>query len=243
MKLIVLAAGQGSRLRPLTDDRPKCMVEYRGKELIDYILECARRVGLDDIVIIKGYREDVLVKDGVRYSINKQYDSTNMVSTLFCAEEELNDDIIISYSDIIYQDYILERLIEDKSDFSVVVDENWRELWEGRMEDPLLDAEIMKLDSDGNITELGKKPKSFDEIQGQYIGLIKISKNVVAQIREFYHCLDKTITYDGKDFNNMYMTSFIQMIIDQLMPAKAVKIQGGWLEVDAPSDLEYDLEI
>ena len=93
----------------------------------------------------------------------------------------------------------MRHLIGSNGAMSIIVDSNWRLLWEMRMDDPLDDAETMKIDAHGNIVELGKKPQSFDEIGGQYIGLIKVSKNAVWKVRSFYHSLDKGIKYDGKD--------------------------------------------
>ena len=106
------------------------------------------------------------------------------------------------------------------------------------MENPLDDAETMKLDENKNIIELGKSPASYADIEGQYIGLIKISAKAIAQVVAFYNSLDKTKLYDGKDFNDMYMTSFLQMIIDNLMPVRAELINGGWIEIDCEDDMK-----
>lgn len=101
----------------------------------------------------------------------------------------------------------------------------------------------MKVDANGLITELGKKPESYDDIQGQYIGLMKISKDYVNRVVNFYDSLDRSASYDGKDFSNMYMTSFIQLLIDNnVLPVKAVWIEGGWTEIDTPTDLLYHLD-
>lgn len=107
------------------------------------------------------------------------------------------------------------------------------------MDDPLSDAETMKLRPDGTIIELGKKAGSFNDVQGQYIGLIKFSSDAISSIREFYHGLDRNDVYDGKDFDNMYMTTFLQLIADKLMPIQAVEIANGWMEVDCPDDLKH----
>ncbi len=242
MKAIVLAAGQGVRLRPLTDDKPKCMVNFNGKPIIDYIIEAAKKANINDIVVIDGYKKDVLEShlkgQSIKFCTNKNYDSTNMVATLFSAESEMNDDIIISYADIIYSSEIIKKLVDTPSDFAVIVDKNWKELWQMRMENPLLDAETMKIDENGMIYELGKKPKSYDEIQGQYIGLIKISKAFLPKVIDYYKNLDKSAIYDGKNFDNMFMTSFIQSLIDNVQRPKAVFIEGGWVEIDSVEDLE-----
>ncbi|MFN8390036.1 MAG: phosphocholine cytidylyltransferase family protein [Bdellovibrionota bacterium] len=241
-KIILLAAGKGSRLKPLTDDRPKCMVEYQGKPLLRHLLETIRCCGLRDITVVDGYQATVIdAPDCKRYS-NTRFDSTNMVESLFSAESELSgDDVIVSYTDIIYLPRVLKAIINAKDEFSVVIDTKWRQLWKQRMEDPLQDAETLKLDSAGYIIELGKKPQTYDDIQGQYIGLFKIRADALETVCDFYHALDRTQSYDGKDFENMYMTTFIQLIIDKLMPVRAVKIDGGWLEVDAPSDLNLKM--
>lgn len=238
MKAIILAAGQGVRLKPLTNDRPKCMVEYRGKPIIDHVLETMKKCQLTDIVLVKGYRADMLNRNNVKCIVNPRYHSTNMVVTLFCAEEEMNDDVIISYADIVYEESILQKLIDEPSELSVVVDKDWRQLWERRMQDPLKDAETLKLDQDGFILEVGKKPRGYDDIQGQYMGLIKIRKNAIQRVRDCYHQMDRSAKYDGMNFDNMFMTSFIQHLIDNAMPVKAVFIEGGWVEIDSLEDLK-----
>jgi choline kinase len=242
MKLIILAAGEGTRLRPFTLERPKCMVEFNGKPIIDHILETSNEAGIKDIIVVCGYKEDVLKthlkNSDIKFVTNHKYDSTNMLSSLFCAEQEMNDDVVISYADIIYTPGILKQLVSDNNDLSVVIDRDWEQLWLLRMEDPLADAETLKINRDGSIIELGKKPKNKAEIEGQYMGLIKIKKDALNKIRTFYHSLDRDVIYDGKTFDNMFMTSFIQLVIDKLMPVKPVFIKGGWIEIDSVQDLE-----
>lgn len=239
MRLIVLAAGQGTRLRPLTDNIPKCMVPLEGTPLLERQLDVAREVGLTDLHVATGYREDVINYPGVTKHFNADFATTNMVATLFCAESIMDADLIVAYGDIVYQPDVLQAIIDSPHPVSVVVDTAWQRYWAARQEDPIIDAETMKLRPDDTIEELGKKPKSLEEIQGQYIGLMKFSRRALAEIRPFYHGLDHTATYDGKDYPNMYMTSFLQMIADRLMPLHAVFIRNGWMEIDAPSDLAF----
>jgi choline kinase len=244
LKIIILAAGQGTRLRPLTNDKPKCMVEYKNRSIIDYILDTVKECNIDEIAVVNGYKKEVLVEylkdENITFFTNKQYDKTNMVSTLFCAKDFMDDDLIISYSDIIYTKGVLDKLIKSNYEFSVIVDKKWKELWVQRMSNPLDDAETLKIQKN-KIIELGKKPKSYDEIDAQYIGLVKISKNVINKIIEFYEDLDSKAFYDGKNFDNMYMTSFIQMVIDNLIDVNPVYIDGGWIEVDCVDDLKTEM--
>lgn len=238
MKIIVLAAGQGTRLRPLTDNIPKCMVPLKGKPLIDYQLDLFKFKSIKDITIVGGYLIEKLKSKNVNLITNKAYETTNMVHSLFCAEKELNDDVIISYGDIVYTDKVLQKLIDSNENISVVVDKNWKEYWKARMDDPLSDAETLKI-KDGKIIEIGKKPNHYGDIEGQYIGLIKFSKEIIKEIINFYNGLDKTIKYDGKDFNNMYMTSFLSLLGEKISPLKPIFINNGWMEVDCPEDLEH----
>lgn len=242
MKVIILAAGQGTRLRPYTNDRPKCMVELKGKPLLHHQLEAIEQCGVNrtDIALAAGYLQEALVAPGIKQFRNEQYATTNMVTTLFAAEEfmQAGEDLIISYGDIVYKPDVFKRLLATAGDLVVAADLDWYDLWKLRMDNPLDDAETFKMTKDGKVLELGKIPKTRDDAQAQYIGLIKIAGNKVAEFVQYYHAMDKAAEYDGKDFDNMYMTSLIQSIIDAGWNVRAALINRSWLEVDSVADLE-----
>ncbi len=126
MKAIILAAGFGSRLMPLTKNQPKCMVEYKNKKIIDYEIQALKENNIDEICVVGGYLFDVLRTyinqsyDLVTFYKNENYDKTNMVQTLFCARDFLQkciedkQDLIISYADIVYFKNSIEKLKEAK---------------------------------------------------------------------------------------------------------------------------------
>ena len=178
MKFIILAAGQGTRLRPYTNTKPKCMVELKGKPLLNYQLDTIRKCGVkrEDVALVAGYLQEALIAPGITQYKNDMFAETNMVTTLFSAEEFMSDaeDLIVSYGDIVYSTKILEKLLDTKGDLVVAADLEWRDLWKLRMENPLDDAETFKIDENDNITELGKKPTVYDEVQEQYLSLIHI---------------------------------------------------------------------
>lgn len=236
MKVIVLAAGEGKRLRPLTADRPKCLVELRGRSLLDWQIGVFRRCGIGDVTIVTGYRAEAFRGRRERLCHNAAYARTNMVHSLFCAEPELEGDVIVSYGDIVFEKRVVDALLAQPGSLAVVVDTGWRDLWEARFVDPLLDAETLRIDRDGNIDEIGKKPTSYDEIDAQYIGLFKISGEVIADVRKFYWGLDRSCLYDGQSFDKMYMTSLLDLITRHLVKIRAVPIAHGWLEVDGVED-------
>jgi L-glutamine-phosphate cytidylyltransferase len=241
MKVIILAAGQGTRLRPLTDHRPKCMVELLGIPLIKHQLNILTKYNIEDIYVVTGYLEDKIEFSEIKGKFfNHNYSTTNMVVSLFEALPIMEgDDLLITYGDIVYNEEVLQKVLGDDSKIGVVVDKKWKKYWQARMDNPLSDAETLKLNDSGDIIELGKKATSFDEIKGQYIGMIKIKKDFVSKFISFYNSLDRDIIYDGNDFRNMYMTSFLQKITEDLTPLKPIFINNGWMEVDEPSDLNH----
>ena len=112
MKAIILAAGRGSRLHPYTDSAPKCLTELAGRSLIDRQVATLRSAGVTDILIATGYLADQLAFPGTRQVHNPDWATTNMVESLFVAEADFGDDLIVTYSDIVYEPRIIEALLQ-----------------------------------------------------------------------------------------------------------------------------------
>ena len=237
-KVILLVAGEGKRLRPYTLDKPKCMVEIDGVSLIDRQLAVLKSEGLENIVMIGGYKIEMLKQYGIKLINNPRYYETNMLWTLFCAEDELEGDVIVSYGDIVYSREILKSLLKSTADIAVTIDKEWESYWQARNEDPLDDAETLKLREDGTIGEIGQKPKSLNEIEGQYMGLMKFSANGVKQIKEIFNSAIKDKKVLGKEVENAYMTDLLQAVINSERQITAVPIFGEWIEIDTVNDLE-----
>ena len=151
-----------------------------------------------------------------------------------CAKQLMlgDEDIIVAYGDIIYEQCVLEKLIEQEGDVVISADTHWLDLWKQRMENPIEDAESFKLLPDSNqLIGLGKKIESVEDAQAQYIGLIKFSAPVLKEIIEAYLELGNDIT------KNMYLTDFLQHLIDNGMNVVSSLHQRRWLEVDTVDDL------
>lgn len=239
-KAIILAAGQGTRLRPLTNNKPKCLVPLMGKPLIQHQIEVLTAAGIVDIHIVTGYCGDQLEILGYSTSVNPHFEKTNMVESLFAARkfmETCNEDLLICYGDIVYQSENLSSLLQGKDPITLMIDNAWRELWSLRLDNPLDDAETLLFDKQGYIRELGKKPSSYNQIQGQYTGLIKVRNDQLPAMIAFYDGLDRTALYEDKDFENMYMTTFLQSLINSGWKIGAAIVNNGWLEVDSVDDL------
>jgi len=243
LKVVILAAGEGTRLRPYTLDRPKCMVEIDGVSLIDRQLEVLKSEGIGDIVIIGGYKSEMLKRGDIKLKVNARYFETNMVWTLFSAEEELEGDVIVSYGDIVYSKNILKALIKSKADIAVTIDKKWEGYWRERNENPLDDAETLKLRKDGTISEIGQKPSSLEEIEGQYMGLMKFSSEGVRQIKSAFHSALESGKLLGKEVENSYMTDLLQFIVSIGGKVASVQIDEDWVEVDTVEDLHAPITL
>jgi choline kinase len=240
-KAIILVAGEGTRLRPHTLDRPKCLVEVDGKSLLDRQLAVLAAEGVADVALIGGYRADMLRREGVNLYLNPRYYETNMVWTLFCAEPALEGGALLCYGDIVYSRQSLQALLAAPGDIAVTIDLDWEAYWRARNEDPLGDAETLRLALDGRILEIGQKPKSLSEIKGQYMGLIKLSAVGAWQLRKVFHESSARGNLRGKPLEKAYMTDLLQAMVDLGHRLDSVPVHGGWVEVDTVSDLESEV--
>ena len=239
MRSIILAAGRGSRLRPITDKLPKSLVPLQGRSLLSYQLDVLRSAGIPDINIVTGYLPECFDIAGVSYLHNPRYMETNMVYSLFVAESlfDPTTDLVISYGDIIYSPAVLKTLLKSNAPISIAADRCWERYWHARMSNPLSDAETLKLNYD-RVTEIGSRPTAYSDIQAQYIGLIKIKALYLPAILEFWNSLKTPKTYGQPSRDQMCMTSFLQHLVVHGWDIRASLIENGWAEIDTLSDLK-----
>jgi choline kinase len=233
MKAIILAAGRGSRMKNLTEERPKCLVELRGKALLDWQLEALHGAGITDIAIVTGYKRELLAGRGLVEFHNPRWAETNMVSSLACAQDWLQSvPCVVSYSDIFYSPVAVKSLMDCQASLAVTYDPNWLELWTRRFGDPLLDAETFRLTTEHTLAEIGNKPKSVAEVQGQYMGLLRFTPDGWAEVLRVRSGLA------SEQCDKMHMTGTLQKVLDAgRVTIVAVPYSGEWGEVDSAEDL------
>ena len=164
MRALILAAGQGKRLGKASKNRPKCLVELFGKTIINNQLEVLNSNNIEEINIVTGYKSNLLDNLNLNVYHNKDFEKTNMVFSMFQASDLFDSnetDLIVSYGDIIYESSVLEKLMSQPSDISVVADLDWDKLWHLRMDNPLEDAESFNFSNSLDIIEIGNKVKSI----------------------------------------------------------------------------------
>ena len=130
MKAVILVAGQGKRLRPLTDDRPKCLVKINAKPILQFQLECLNEFGIEECVVVVGFKgNEVYRRFGSKfgnmnliYVFNHQFESTNNIYSLWSAKEHISDDIILIEGDVLFECSLLEDVRESAHSNLAVVD-------------------------------------------------------------------------------------------------------------------------
>lgn len=243
MKAIILAAGQGTRLKKYTENLPKGMLEFDGKTIIERQIGTYRRCGISDIIVVRGFAADKIAYPDVRYYENTDYAETNMVESLMAAKQEFDEDVIVSYSDILFEEGMLTGMMASKEDFAVAVDDNWQEYWKARYGKVDFDTESLSLDENDHITELGLEAPRLEEIDARYIGLLKFSKEGLAKVveildRDYEVYRDKPWKQSGKAIRKAYMTDLLQAVIESGNHVRAVKFRNGWIEFDTNEDYE-----
>lgn len=235
MRAIILAAGRGSRMKAVTQEKHKSLVRIRGKRLIDWQLEALYNCGLKDVAVVTGYRRSDLGNLGLKEFYNPRWKETNMVGSLMVAEDWLSTDTcIISYSDIFYNKSAIESLLQSCGDIAITYDPNWLKLWEHRFFDPLSDAESFKIDGDGMLNEIGRRPNSVSEVQGQYMGLLKLSPT------GWNICADVLANLNDFQRDAIDMTSLLSKVLEKNKTSVVtLPYYDEWGEVDFESDFQF----
>jgi choline kinase len=245
MKAIVIAAGQGSRLRPYTDDRPKCMVPVGGKPILHHQLEAFRAAGIRDIVVVRGYKGRRIRPPagmrGVRFVDNVDYPNNNILESLFCAGAELVGDCVVSYGDIVYHPAVVTGLVEAFTPATLIVDRAWQKTYAGRTDHPVEQAELCEISSYGLVSRVGKQVGPETAV-GEFIGLARFDSAVVARLWARYLRArsrgPQTAFGNAPTLRKAYLTDLLNDAIDAGEPIAPLGIDGHWREIDTVQDLE-----
>ena len=237
MQAVILAAGMGKRLKELTSNATKCMVEVNGEMMIHKTLMHLEKLNLNKIVLVVGYEGQQLMdyvnslglKTPVEYVVNDVYDKTNNIYSLYLAKEYLlQDDTLLLESDLVYEEAVIRKLVDTPYPSLVLVDkfESW------------MDGTCITVDEDDNITSfVSKREFDFTKTDEYYktVNLYKFSKNFSEKyyvpfleaycnamgLNEYYEQVLKVITFLGD------------------LEIKAVKLNGEkWYEIDDVQDLD-----
>jgi len=229
---LVLAAGRGTRLGPLTADRPKCLVPLAGRALLDWQLAALAAAGVGEVAVVGGYHGDRLRRPGVRLLDNPDWARTTMVASLAAAARWLErGPCVVAYGDVVYHPALIARLADARADVALAYDVLWRALWEARFEHPERDAESLRA-RDGYLIEIGRRGRPLDTIEGQFTGLLRLTP---VGWRTLARHLAGSAPGDARALD---VTALLGRLLARGVRIGAVPIAGRWCEVDHPGDLE-----
>lgn len=237
MQAVILAAGMGKRLKELTSNQTKCMVKVNGVTMIERMLSILDKKHFNRIVLVVGYEGQALmefigslqVQTPIEFVTNEIYYKTNNIYSLYLAKDYLlQDDTILLESDLIFEEAVLDRLLDDPYPSLALVAkfESW------------MDGTVVELDDDNNILSfISKKDFKFEDIPGYYktVNIYKFSQRFsVTHYVPFLEAYSKALG------NNEYYEQVLKVITLLDKPEiKAVRLQNeAWYEIDDIQDLD-----
>ena len=231
--VIILAATQGD-LGVFTKDIPKTLVKVKnGMSILENQLRAYSKVGIENICLVRGFKKNKIKNKHIKYIDNNDYSNTYDLYSLYLARNNIQENTIISYGDIIFKEYILNILLDDPSDISIIVD---AEYFDGEKDSDFIVADIpyskeafyskIKLIK---ATKINRK----DKINGEFIGLWKVKGKGVSLLKS-----ELDILSHKENFKKLTILD----LFDSLQKKVDISIKyitGSWLDIDTITDLQY----
>lgn len=217
-------------MNKLTHNKPKCLVNLGSKTILDWHLDAIKDIDFKEIQIVVGYKKEKIKDDNLVIVENTQWQKTNMVYSMLISNK-FEGDTIVSYSDIVFHKQHLIQLMKSKHDITILADLKWKDLWKLRMKYPLRDAEKFSTKND-KLQTIGGRTRSYDNIEAQYMGLLKFSKKGFYTLKKIYYELDKSKQL------SIDMTSMLNLLLKKNIEIHVVYVEGKWAEADSGNDVE-----
>ena len=242
MKAIILAAGEGSRMGKLAQNIPKPLVMVNGKSIIERQLSILKQNKILDVIIVTGSHNEKFNFKNVVYVNDLEHKKHDTLGSLITARDYMNDEIIITYADQIFDEKIMESVNNFSGDIGIAVDLDWEKNYVNRDQHPKSEAENVLINGNEileirkNISECKKNEKI-----GECLGLMKLSRKGSKMFLDKYSELE--ISHQGKFHNaslleKALISDMIQELIDSEINVEPIYVSGKWCEIDTPQDLE-----
>ncbi len=246
MKAIIIGAGRGARLMPMTAEAPKCFAEVGGKRILDWALEAFRANEIDRVCFVGGYRIDQ-IRDAYPELIfyeNSDWKNNNILASLMCAESEMDEPFLCAYSDILFTPDVIRRALASRVDISLVVDTSWLDRYVHRTEHPPDDAEKVTVRG-GEVTRIHREIDTA-VAYGEYIGIATFSDVGALSLQSHFHRCKEM--YAGRpfreapSFEKAYLIHLFQEMIEFGVPFVHIDTPGGYMEIDTQQDFDLARE-
>ena len=245
---IIIAAGFEKELLPLIEDRPKSMLDIKGRSILDRQIEALNTCNIKDISVVRGYKREMIDLPNLRYYDNEDYEQNFELYSLFEAEKEMNRRFVFLYSDIIFDKSILEKLLQSQGDFVLVVDRAWGDTVPRAAtnrdlvitDEPISDGQrFLPGSRESRIHKVGQNLDQ-EAAHGEFIGMAMFSAKGAEILKQVYKEVGEK--YKGQPFQDAEslkkasFTDIIQELIDRNYAVTCCEIYKGWLEIDTFED-------
>jgi L-glutamine-phosphate cytidylyltransferase len=242
MKTIIIAAGSAKRLGKYTKELPKGLLDINGKTILERQIDVLKNNGIQEIIMIVGPHKEKFKFDNVKYIEDLDHEKHDVLLSLMTAKNQIKGDIIITYSDILFDEKLLQQIMKSNADIGVVTDMDWEQKYENRTEHPKSQADNVIIENNKivrikkNISKISEKQKN-----GEFIGILKLSEKGSEKFVMEYNKVEKNKPspfHDTAIFERAYLTDMIQELIDQKIQVNPIIVDGNWCEIDTIQDLE-----
>ena len=241
MNAIIIAAGSGKRISNEVKNTPKSLVKINGKTIIEYQLEILKQAKIEKIFVITGPNSEKFDLDNVTYVKDQNYIEHDILGSLMEAKNFIKDDILILYSDIIFEFKIVDQILKSKKNISIAIDMDWEKMYVGRTEHPIEEAENVQLNNMNQIVRIQKNIKKQNENIGEFLGIVKLSPKGSEIFVEKFNDLKKNHVgpfHQASSLSKAYITDMIQEFVDSDIDVEPILISGKWCEIDTMQDLK-----
>lgn len=230
---IILAASQGERFGELTEEIPKVLLKVHGKTLLSSQIQDFNQIGIKDISVVRGFAKDKVAANNIKTIDNDEFAETTELYSLYLAKDELKGNCVITYGDIYYKGYILNELLNDTNDITIIVDADAEKNGSYRDYVKVDQPYSRKLFSKSAALVRASNLLDEDSIDGEFIGLWKVNSRGAQIVKD---TLDSLATTDH--FKKLRMSDLFNEIVKQNHKVAVKYIKGSWLDIDSIVDLQ-----
>ncbi len=248
---IIAAAGFEKHLLPLIEEKPKCLLDIKGKTILERQISALNECAIKDIALIRGYQKESITLPNIRYYDNDRYEDTGDLYSLFCAETEMKGRCLILYGDIIFDTAVLEKLLKSPADIALVVDLAWYDLHRSGAPQLHPKPDLVALqhppwwsvsprfvtpEEHNPVVRIGQD-LPLEQAHGEFIGMAMCSERGTELLKQGYRAATREYAdrgfHEAGAFHKASFTDLIQELIDRGQPVHGVPIYKGWMEVDS----------
>lgn len=247
---VILAAGKGDGLGELVADRPKAMLDIKGKTILERQVAALNALNVKDISVVRGYHAEAINLPNLKYYDNPHHETTGEAASLFTAAPALKGRVLVLYGDILFDKAIVEKLLQCEGDIAVLVDRAAHA--EKGPKPSALDLvslaggaaasthRFLPSDEPTQVTRIGQQVAEA-EANAEFVGIAMLSPEGARKLVELYHAAEARAGerfHEAPSLAKASFTDLLQDAIEKGIKVVAIETYKGWMEVDTFEDYQ-----